>query len=80
MDGANFEGADLSGACFGQTAASNANLSYAKLRGAILDEVTFRNANFSHTDLSGAMLNFVLNEAIFCETIMPDGSIRSDGF
>lgn len=81
LEGANLEGADLSGAVFGQTYLGKANLSHAKLRDAILTETSFDDANLSYADLSGAR-DFSINRckgATFCETIMPDGSIRSDG-
>ncbi|MCL1472768.1 pentapeptide repeat-containing protein [Argonema antarcticum] len=80
LQGANLEYADLSNAVFGQTSFSDANLSHANLRYAILTEASFFDGNLSYADLSGAS-GFSINRcqgATFCETIMPDGSIRTD--
>ncbi|MEH2158156.1 pentapeptide repeat-containing protein [Nostoc sp.] len=65
----------------GQTGFFDANLSHTNLRRAILTETSFDDANLSHADLRGASY-FSINSckgATFNETIMPDGSIRSDG-
>ncbi|MEH2166023.1 MAG: pentapeptide repeat-containing protein [Nostoc sp.] len=80
LKGANLEGADLSGVVCGQTGFFDTNLSHANLRGAILTETSFDDANLSYADFRGTQ-NFSINRckgAIFHETIMPDGSIRSE--
>lgn len=80
LTGANLEGADLSNAVFGQTSLSKTNLSHANLRRAILTESSLKNANLSYADLRGAsdFSIYACKSAIFHETIMPDGSIRSN--
>jgi uncharacterized protein YjbI with pentapeptide repeats len=80
LQAANLQGADLSDAVFGQTPLAKANLSHAKLRRAILTETSFDEANLSYTDFTGA-IDFELGRckgAIFCETLMPDGTVRNE--
>ncbi|MEM9273650.1 MAG: pentapeptide repeat-containing protein [Cyanobacteria bacterium P01_F01_bin.143] len=79
LQGANLTGAILIDAVFGQTYFGDANLSYADLTGADLTESTFFNVNLSHADLTAATGFYIgrFEGAIFDETIMPDGSIRS---
>ena len=65
LPGANFTGANLKNADFTQADLENATFAHANLA----------NTNFSQADLTGANLNGTnYNEAIFCDTIMPDGS------
>ena len=74
------EGTDFSSADFGQCNFSNVNLSRAIFRNATLNETGFKNANLSYADFSEAKefdLKYSKN-IIFYETIMPDGSIRTD--
>ncbi len=53
---------------------SGANLSEANI-----SEASFDNANLSNANLLNASGAAFLDEAIFCNTTMPDGSIRNDG-
>ncbi|PSB05673.1 hypothetical protein C7B62_24665 [Pleurocapsa sp. CCALA 161] len=77
---ANLTGAILIDAIFFQTYFGNANLSYVDLTGADLSESSFDNANLSHADLTAVSEFYVesFEGAIFDETVMPDGSIRTD--
>ena len=61
---ANLSGADLTGASL-----LGADLTSANLSGANLTRANLRDANITNTDFSGA---------VFSNTIMPDGSTRSD--
>nr|WP_322721317.1 pentapeptide repeat-containing protein [Nostoc sp. ChiQUE02]MDZ8234425.1 pentapeptide repeat-containing protein [Nostoc sp. ChiQUE02] len=65
---------------FGQSNFKGANLTRAVFRRAVLSEVSFKNANLSYVDLNGAseFSIYYCKGAIFHETIMPDGTIRSD--
>jgi len=86
-------GVDLSGAVLRETSFDrgtnlrNADFSGADLRGASFRNVYLAGANFSDADLTGVygVLNKYLIEnafdrpVVFCRTIMPDGSINSDG-
>jgi len=77
---ANLEGVDLSHAVFGQTTLREANLSHAKLERAILTETSFDKANLSYANFTGA-IDFNIRRckgAIFCETIMPNGTVRNE--
>jgi uncharacterized protein YjbI with pentapeptide repeats len=78
--GANLSGADFSGASLCKTKFRGADLSYCYFRGAFVEETEFSNANLSYADLRGAVGIEIayLDDAIFCETIMPDGSVRND--
>ena len=64
---------------------SNTNLSRANLSSSSLASINLRNANLSNTNLTHANLEGAIVEgtnfdgAIFCRTIMPDGSVRNDG-
>jgi uncharacterized protein YjbI with pentapeptide repeats len=76
LDDANLEGANLKGA----------NLEGANLKGAKLTGAHLTDANLAGTDLTGARLlgakNFNTADtrgAVFCETIMPDGSTNNSG-
>ncbi|MEA5619184.1 pentapeptide repeat-containing protein [Cronbergia sp. UHCC 0137] len=77
---ANLEAADFSDAIFSQGSLKGANLTRAIFRRAVLSEVSFKNANLSYADLSEAseFSIYYCKGAIFHETIMPDGSIRSN--
>ena len=79
LKGANLTGAILIDAVFGQTYFRDANLSYVDLTGADLSESSFNNANLSHADLTAASEFYIerFKGAIFHETVMPDGSIKS---
>ncbi|MEO1431690.1 MAG: pentapeptide repeat-containing protein [Cyanobacteria bacterium J06633_8] len=70
----------MSGASLCKTKFGGANLSGAILRGAFVEKTEFSNANLSCVDLRGAVGIEIayLDEAIFHDTIMPDGSIAND--
>ena len=71
---------DLRNADLRRTDLSNANLALANLSGADLNNANLRNANLSIANLSGADLKRTLmNGAILCNTIMPDGSVIYSG-
>ncbi len=74
------EGADFSYATFGQITFCNVDLSRAIFRNARLSETGFYDVDLSYADLSGARrFNEVrIENVLFYETIMPDGSIRTD--
>ena len=79
LEGTNLTGAILIDARLIETYLGDANLSYVDLTGADLTETYFKNANLSHADLT-SVEGFSLARfqgAIFDETVMPDGSIRS---
>ena len=71
LRGRNMRGAVLSGANF-----TLADLRGADFRGAVLDGACLLGAN-----LAGAVIDetTVLGDAIFCRTIMPDGSLNNSG-
>ena len=73
------EGADFSYATFGQVAFEKVNLSRAIFRNSTLSETGFYNTNLSYVDLRGVKrFNEVsFKNVIFCDTIMPDGSMRT---
>ncbi len=71
---ANLENANLTGANL-----NYANLTGANLAGANLTDVTLNQAKLSEANLSGATWQNVSTEsAIFCQTIMPDGTLYND--
>lgn len=74
------EGIDFTNAEFGQVCFYEVDLTKAIFRNAILSEISFYKANLSFADFRGAK-DFRIgrfDEVIFHETIMPDGSIRTD--
>ena len=74
------EGIDFTGARFGQVGFKNVDLTRAIFKNATLGETSFKNVNLSYADFSGARRfnegNYI--NLIFYQTIMPDGSIRTD--
>lgn len=77
--GANLDEMDLSELDLRRANFRGASLRDALLSGARLQRASFRGADLSGADLSGAVItgtNFV--DAIFCETTMPNGSVRDD--
>lgn len=70
LPSANLSGADLRNADLSGANLSGSNLSYADLSGANLRRANLSGANLSDAELSGAR---------FCNTIMPDVSVRNDG-
>jgi uncharacterized protein YjbI with pentapeptide repeats len=78
---ANLTKADLRECYCLQTPFFDANLSYANFTKAFLEETSFGGANLSHTDFSQATrfdIDGRCTGAIFCETILPTGSVRTD--
>ena len=71
---ANLTNADLRRAKFHETSFDRANLTGANLSGANLARCIFWEANLTGANLEGASLR----KASFRNTIMPDGSIRTD--
>ncbi|MHA1559316.1 MAG: pentapeptide repeat-containing protein [Alphaproteobacteria bacterium] len=75
MGGADLAGANLANAILTGSILSNADLTSADLTGADLS-----NADLTDADLTGATMEGAdASGARFCNTIMPDGSARSDG-
>ncbi|NCJ08388.1 hypothetical protein GS597_18120 [Synechococcales cyanobacterium C] len=85
LRGANLSGANLSGAEFDMTVLTDADLSGADLTdayftlsqvsGANLQGAILKNVNLHHAG-GGASVN--LEGAQFCNTVLPDGSVRND--
>ena len=77
---ANLEGADLCGASIGLSDLGGANLTDSNLSGAYLEGTSFGFANLTRANLSGAQVSdrTDFRNTIFSETVMPDGSVRSD--
>lgn len=72
-------GVDLSGADLSRARLYAADLSGANLSGANLSNADLRGANLNNANLSGAIVTQAfLSVADFCNTIMPDGSVRTD--
>ena len=82
--GADLLGADLSGANLVNADVYGANLVDVVLRGADLTNAYLAFSDLTRADLSDARLLFAdlggvtLTDAIFCNTMMPDGSINDD--
>ncbi|BBD65518.1 pentapeptide repeat domain protein [Nostoc commune NIES-4072] len=78
--GANLCGVDLTRANLRYAVLDSANLSDACLVDAHLKGASMGNVNFTRCNLSGAKLseNPWFEGAIFCNTTMPDGSIRTN--
>ena len=74
------ESANFTSAKFGQTGFFEVDLTRAIFKNAILGEASFYDANLSYVDFSGAKrFNEVrFDNVVFYETIMPNGSIRTD--
>lgn len=85
----NLENANLRSTClveanFSKANLTNAQLKYADLSGANLENANLNNVSLAETNLTGT--NFVsaqwqnidTESALFCHTIMPDGSYKSD--
>lgn len=74
------EGIDFTGARFGQVGFNKVDLTKAIFKNATLSETSFYKVNLSYADLSGVKrFNEVsFDDVIFYETIMHDGSIRTD--
>jgi uncharacterized protein YjbI with pentapeptide repeats len=88
--GANLHSANLQNIDLSDLDLSEANLSYANLKGADLSNATLFQANLEGVDLEDANLTGtdleltnlenanLRTDAIFCQTVMPDGTIRDD--
>lgn len=74
--------ANFNGACLNKTKFQGAMLEGATFRGSFIEETSFDGADLTGADLTGAdgIELAYLNGTIFNETIMPDGSIRTDTF
>ncbi len=70
LQGANLQGVDLKGANLGGANLRNADLSLANLEQSNLGAADLRGANLERT---------FMNEAILCNTTMPDGRIEYSG-
>ena len=76
---ANFAGTDLTGAHFTGSSLNGADLTGANLTDAVLDRSFMNATNLADANLTGATFTRMsLETAIFCRTIMPDGTLRSD--
>jgi uncharacterized protein YjbI with pentapeptide repeats len=80
LRGANLQGADLCGASIGLSELGGANLTASNLAGAYLEGTSLGFTNLTRANLSGAQIDdgTDFEGAIFYETIMPDGSIRTN--
>jgi hypothetical protein len=82
----NLQYADLSDIDLSEANLSNANLQYADLNRSILFQANLENADLDYANLTDADLeqanlsNAQTRMTIFCNTIMPDGTIRDDGW
>ncbi len=79
LQGANLTGADLTGADLGGAYFWDANLTDAKLINTYI-ECSLDGANLTRADLTGAKgwESASFEDCIFYETIMPDGSMRTN--
>jgi len=78
LQGANLATLELAGANFTGANLKNADFTQADLENATFAHANLANTNFSEADLTGANLNGTnYDEAIFCDTIMPDGSANN---
>lgn len=90
LSGANFQGAfmefinltnaNLSGANLENAQLAGANLRDANLKNANLCGTNFAGADLTNADLSGAIWGFNGKDTIFNNTILPDGTIRSERY
>ncbi|MCC3421240.1 MAG: pentapeptide repeat-containing protein [Microcoleus sp. PH2017_29_MFU_D_A] len=89
LSNANLENANLSSTCLVGANVSNANLAnanlwYAELSGANLENANLNNVNLVKTNLTGTNFcaakwqNINTESALFCHTIIPNGSYKSD--
>jgi uncharacterized protein YjbI with pentapeptide repeats len=78
--GSDLTSADFNGASLNKTEFQGAKLEGATFRGAFIEETNFSGADLTGADLTGAdgIDLAYLDGTIFNETIMPDGSIRTD--
>ncbi|MDJ0735400.1 MAG: pentapeptide repeat-containing protein [Nostocaceae cyanobacterium] len=78
FSGANLAGVDLSRFYLRSAKLSGSNLSAANLSKTKLEGADLRGANLSHANLWEALTSGTdFTDAIFCQTIMPDGIIRN---
>ncbi len=79
FSGGDFRREELAGRNMRDSDVSGADLRFAVLRGADLRGASFANSNLAGADLGNALTDGTdFSGAIFCLTIMPDGSDRSD--
>lgn len=77
LRGANLTGANLADANLSHAYLICANLTRANLSGANLTWAILVGANLENTNLRGSTFRYVQqNMAVYCNTIMPDGSIE----
>ncbi len=76
LEGVDLSGINLSGANLSRANLSGVHFSSADLTGAVLRLANLTNANFTNAVLEEVSLSY--KPPIFCNTIMPDGSIRTD--
>ena len=75
LQGANLAALELVGANFTGANLKNVDFTQSDLENATFFNANIANTNFSEADLTGANLNGTsIDEAIFCDTIMPDGA------
>ena len=80
MEFANLTNACLEGAKLDCALLEGANLKGANLRGAILGATNLAGADLTDADLTGASWGFNAKDTIFNNTILPDGTIRSEPY
>ena len=78
MQFVNLNNANLNNANLERTLLEGANLKGANLKGANLCSTNLAGADLTNADLSGATWGFNPKDAIFNNTILPDGTIETD--
>ena len=78
MQFVNLNNANLNNANLERTLLEGANLKGANLKGANLCSTNLAGADLTNADLSGATWGFNPKDAIFNNTILPDGTIKTD--
>lgn len=86
LRGSDLRNADLRGADLSEANLSNANLNGADLSQATLFQANLEGADLDYADLTDAdleqanLVNAQIRMTIFCNTTMPDGTVRDDGY
>jgi uncharacterized protein YjbI with pentapeptide repeats len=80
LESANLTDADLTGSGLSHSSLRSANFTDAKLVNTFLNDADMRKVNLTRCDLTGAadFEEAWLEDAIFNETVMPDGTVRTD--